>query len=221
MSVDEIAREIIRLLPDCENRVGFVSASQFVPHVVAIVETVHSLGVHPVFVYNSNGYDHPEMLRLLEGKIDVYLPDFKYSDSLLAKRLSGVDDYPQVAIRAIREMYRQKGSPLWLDDNGLAESGLIIRHLLLPGMVQQSIEALRMVAEEISASVHISLMSQYYPPVEIPAFPELNRMLREEEYLTVTNAFCQLGFHKGWMQELGSDEHFRPHFDKDNPFPNL
>jgi putative pyruvate formate lyase activating enzyme len=186
--------------------------------VVAIVEAVRALGAHPVFVYNSNGYDRPEMLRLLEGRIDVYLPDFKYSDSLLGKRLSGVDDYPQTAIRAIGEMYRQKGSPLWMDDNGLAESGLIIRHLVLPGMVQQSIEALRMVAEEISASVHISLMSQYYPPFEISAFPELNRTLSGEEYMAVTNAFYELGFHKGWMQELGSDEHFRPHFETDKPF---
>ena len=220
MRVDEIAREIVRLLPECENRVGFVSASHFVPHVVAIVEAVRALGFHPIFVYNSNGYDRPDMLQLLESSIDVYLPDFKYSDSLLGERLSGVDDYPQTAICAIWEMYRQKGSPLWLDDNGLAESGLMIRHLVLPGMVQQSIDALRMVAEEISASVHISLMSQYYPPFEMTAFPELNRTLSAEEYTTVTNAFYELGFHKGWIQELDSNEQFRPHFESEKPFLN-
>jgi putative pyruvate formate lyase activating enzyme len=176
------------------------------------------MGARPVFVYNSNGYDRPEMLRLLDGRIDVYLPDFKYSDSALAKRLSGVDDYPQTAVRAIREMYRQKGSPLWVDDNGMAESGLIIRHLALPGMVQQSIDVLRTIAEEISASVYISLMSQYYPPFEIPAFPELNRTLAAEEYQQIVDAFHELGFRKGWMQEIDSAQCYRPRFREEKPF---
>ena len=105
MTPKEVAAEIIKTLATCENRVGFVSASHYVYQMIEIIDCIRSLGVHPVFIYNSNGYDRPETLRLLEGKIDIYLPDFKYSDASLGKRLSGVDDYPDVALSAIREMY--------------------------------------------------------------------------------------------------------------------
>ena len=215
MTPKEVAVEIIKTLATCENRVGFVSASHYVHQIIDIIDCIRSMGVHPVFVYNSNGYDRPETLWLLEGKIDVYLPDFKYSDALLGKQLSGVDDYPDVALSAIREMYRQKGSSLIVDeDTGLAESGLIIRHLVLPGLVEQSMEALRIIADEISVSVHISLMSQYYPPFEIPVFPDLNRTLFPCEYDQVVDTFHQLGFYKGWIQDMESTFHYRPDFQK-------
>jgi putative pyruvate formate lyase activating enzyme len=218
MSVKEIAAEILNLLPSCENRVGFVSPSHYVPHVVEIVDMVRASGVRPLFVYNSNGYDSPEMLRRLEGRIDVYLPDFKYSDAALARQLSGVDHYPQAALKAIGEMYRQKGSPLWLDENGLAESGLIIRHLVLPGLVEQSVNVLRMIADELSVSVHLSLMSQYYPPFEIPSFPSLNRTLQPDEYAKALEAFFELGFSKGWTQNPDSTQHYHPRFAGNEPF---
>lgn len=213
LTPNETAVEIVKMLPQCENRVGFVTASHYVYQVIEIIDHIRSLGANPVFVFNSNGYDRPETLRLLEGKIDIYLPDFKYSDASLAKQLSDVADYPRIALSAIREMYRQKGSTLLVDeDTGLAESGLIIRHLILPGFVEQSIEALRSIAEEISVSVHISLMSQYYPPVEITGFPDLNRTLYLNEYEQVIDAFHRLGFYKGWIQDLKSTEIFRPKF---------
>jgi putative pyruvate formate lyase activating enzyme len=218
MSAGEIAKEILRLLPSCENRVGFVSPSHYLPHVIEIVDMVRSSGARPVFVYNSNGYDSPEMLRLLEGRIDVYLPDFKYSDALLGQQLSGVPHYPQAALKAIGEMYRQKGSPLWLDENGLAESGLIIRHLVLPGLVEQSINVLRMIAGELSVAVHLSLMSQYCPPFEMPAFPSLNRTLQPEEYEKVLDAFFELGFSRGWTQSPDSTQRYHPHFTDNAPF---
>jgi putative pyruvate formate lyase activating enzyme len=112
-------------------------------------------------------------------------------------------------------MYRQKGSTLFVDeDSGLAESGLIIRHLVLPGLVEQSMEVLRWIAEEISVSVHISLMSQYYPPFEISDFPDLNRTLYPNEYEQVVDTFHRIGFYKGWIQELESTYHYRPDFRK-------
>ena len=219
MTPHEVAAEIIETLNDCENRVGFVSASHYVYQMIEIIDCIRSMGVNPVFVYNSNGYDRPETLRLLEGKIDIYLPDFKYSDAELGKRLSGIDDYPDIALLAIREMYRQKGSTLLIDeDTGLAESGLIIRHLVLPGFVEQSIEALRCIADEISVSVSMSLMSQYYPPFEISGFPDLNRTLYPDEYAQVVDAFHELGFYKGWIQELESTNHYRPDFQNSSPF---
>jgi putative pyruvate formate lyase activating enzyme len=219
MSSHDITAEIMRLLPSCENRVGFVSPSHYALHVAEITDMVRAAGVHPVFVYNSNGYDRPETLRKLEGKIDIYLPDFKYSDDALAQQLSGVTDYPKIALAAIREMYRQKGSTLLSDDAGLAESGLIIRHLVLPGMVEQSINALRMIAEEISLSVHVSLMAQYFPPLDMSSsFPSINRTLYAQEYAQVIDAFYELGFRKGWMQSIESEQYYRPHFSNAHPF---
>jgi putative pyruvate formate lyase activating enzyme len=212
MSVEETAEEIMRVLPSCENRVGFVSPSHHAPCVAAIVDCIRRRGARPVFVYNSNGYERPETLRLLEGKVDVYLPDFKYADEALARRLSGVAGYPRAALDAIGEMYRQKGSPLWLDDAGLAESGLIIRHLVLPGFAEQSVEVLRTIARELSVSVHVSLMSQYFPPFPVEGFPSLNRTLYAEEYARVVEAFHELGFSRGWTQDLESSQRFRPHF---------
>jgi putative pyruvate formate lyase activating enzyme len=218
MTSRDIAAEIIRVLPSCENRVGFVSPSHYALHVAEITDMLRAAGAHPIIVYNSNGYDRVDVLRELEGKIDVYLPDFKYSDDALAQQLSGVSRYPQIALDAIREMYRQKGSTLLSDDAGLAESGLIIRHLVLPGMVEQSINVLRMIAEEISPSVHVSLMAQYFPPQDMPSFPSINRTLYVQEYEQVTDAFYALGFRRGWMQDLESEQCYRPHFSETHPF---
>lgn len=222
MTPQEVAAQIIRILPSCENRVGFVSASHYVPQVIEIIDCIEQLGVHPIFVYNSNGYDRPETLRLLEGKIDIYLPDFKYSDAVLAQQLSGVTNYPTITMHALKEMYRQKGSLLLLDeDTGLAESGLIIRHLVLPGLVHQSLEVLRMIADELSITIHISLMSQYYPPFELSEFPELNRTLYTWEYEQVIDTLHQLGFYKGWIQDLGSAKLYRPNFSEEQPFQSI
>ena len=219
MTPQEVAERILQVLPSCENRVGFVTASHYIPQVIEIINLVRMSGADPVFVYNSNGYDSPGMLRLLEGKIDIYLPDFKYSDEALARQLSGAPDYPAIALKAVKEMYRQKGSLLLLDEeSGLAESGLIIRHLVLPGLVGQSEEVLRIIAEEISTGVHISLMAQYYPPFVIDNFPELNRSLYPREYGQVLDAFHKAGFYKGWIQSLESTRHYRPHFDTEQPF---
>ena len=219
MTPHEVAAEILRVLPQCENRVGFVSASHYVPQIIEIIDCIRKSGANPIFVYNSNGYDNPETLRLLEGKIDIYLPDFKYSDDMMGRRLSGVADYPRIALAAIREMYRQNGSTLLTDEvSGLAESGLIIRHLVLPGLVEQSIGVLRTIADELSVAVHISLMSQYYPPFVIHGFPELNRTLHPMEYDRVVNEFHRLGFYKGWIQDMESQQNYRPDFSNEEPF---
>ncbi len=163
ISLDELIRNICSVLDKTENIIGFVSPSHYIPQMLAIIRGIKETGRNPIIVYNTNGYDKVESLRLLEGIIDVYLPDFKYMDTILAHRYSQAGDYPEVASAAIKEMYRQKGSSLFLNDRGLAESGIILRHLVLPGAVNQSIEVLRYIAFEISPRLHISLMSQYYP----------------------------------------------------------
>jgi len=143
--------------------VGFVSPSHCIPTMAKIMKSLSDRGLKPIYVYNSNGYDKVDNLRALADDIDVYLPDLKYCDDDLARSFSDVENYHVIARGALREMYRQKGDELVLDDTGLAVSGLIIRHLVLPGNVENSKAVLRFIARELSPDVHISLMSQYHP----------------------------------------------------------
>ncbi len=217
-SLREVLSEIISCLDAGCEAVGFVSPSHFVPQVKAIVGALHAMGRYPVIVFNTNGYDKPGVLETLGEIVDVYLPDFKYMDAALAKKYSGAKDYPAVAAKALREMYHQKGSSLILRENGVAERGLLIRHLVLPGHVQNSIDVLRFIADEISTSVHISLMSQYYPVHPVRNISPLNRPLYAEEYQKVVDAFYRLGFRNGWIQEMESNENYLPDFDREQPF---
>jgi putative pyruvate formate lyase activating enzyme len=217
-SFDELIGEICNTLDITENMVGFVSPSHYIPQMLAIIRGIKATGRKPVFVYNTNGYDKVETLKMLEGIIDVYLPDFKYMDSDLAFRYSQARDYPEVASAALKEMYRQKGSTLIVNEDGMAESGIILRHLVLPGAVGQSIEVLQYIAEEISPKLHISLMSQYYPTELVREHPQLGRNIYSEEYEKVEAAFHKFGFYRGWMQGLESHAAFRPDFSDDMPF---
>jgi putative pyruvate formate lyase activating enzyme len=218
MTLEKIVREITAILDKGVSRVGFVSPTHVIPQMKAIIHAVQSLGYRPVWVYNSNGYDKVETLRTLEGIIDVYLPDFKYSDPALAKAYSDAADYPEIAVKAIKEMVRQKGSVLHLSDKGTVESGIIIRHLVLPGQVENSINVIRTIAEEISPRIHVSLMSQYYPTPKVICHPQLGRTVPADEYKRVSGEMEHLGLINGWIQELESAEHYRPDFEREKPF---
>lgn len=198
--------------------VGFVSPSHVLPQMRAIIAALKIRKRRPVFLYNTNGYDKKRTIQSLEGIIDVYLPDLKYVDARLARDYSDTPSYPEIATKAIREMYRQKGADLRLDSEGLIESGLIIRHLVLPGHVENSRAVLRFIAEELSPDVHISLMSQYYPTPAVAHHPTLGRCLRPDEYEEVIEEFENLGFHRGFVQEPSSQHHYRPDFTQPHPF---
>ncbi|MBU8933630.1 MAG: radical SAM protein [candidate division Zixibacteria bacterium] len=198
--------------------VGFVSPSHYYPQMLQIINLLHQRGRQPVLVYNTNGYDRVEVIRELDGVIDVYLPDFKYMDEKLGRRLSDTPHYPETAAAAVAEMFRQKGADIELDENDLITSGLIIRHLVLPGYIDNSKAVLRQIAENLSPDIHISLMSQYYPTPAVVAHPELCRRLKPEEYDEVLDEFDSLGFHRGWVQQMDSADHYRPDFARDHPF---
>jgi putative pyruvate formate lyase activating enzyme len=215
---DALVRKICSVLDQTENIVGFVSPSHYIPQMLALIRGIKATGRNPIFVYNTNGYDKAESLKLLEGIIDVYLPDFKYMDPALAYCYSQAKDYPQIVTAALKEMYRQKGSSLFINDRGIAESGIIVRHLVLPGAVGQSIEVLRYIAEELSLKLHISLMSQYFPTELVKNHHELSRTISYKEYKQVENAFHELGFYHGWTQDLESNTLYRPDFSVIQPF---
>jgi len=218
MDLEMLLDQIVDILSTGINTVGFVTPSHVVPQVKAIIKGLHSRGFKPVTVYNTSSYDKVETLQGLSGLIDVYLPDFKYVTASMARDYSEAYDYPDVAIKALREMYYQKGSVLRIDDNGMAEYGMVIRHLVLPGHADESIRLLEVLADRLSPGVHLSLMSQYHPSSLVMKHPDLNRPLLREEYGKVVDAMHRLGFRNGWVQEPDSFQNYLPDFNRSHPF---
>jgi len=218
MDLQSVLDRIEEILSKGISAVGFVSPSHVVPQVKAIIKGLNSRGLKPITVYNTNSYDKVETIRGLNGLIDVYLPDYKYIGTDIALKYSDAYDYPEVALKAIKEMYYQKGSSLQVNDNGTAENGLLIRYLVLPGHADEGKNVLRLIAEELSPGVHISLMSQYHPTSEVRNHPLLNRPIYREEYEAVAEEMENLGFRNGWFQDMDSFENYRPDFSRENPF---
>jgi putative pyruvate formate lyase activating enzyme len=218
MDLQELLDRIEDLLATGINSVGFVSPSHVVPQVKAIIKGLNLRGFRPTTVYNTSSYDKVEILRSLESIIDVYLPDFKYITPSLALKYSGAADYPEIALKALKEMYYQKGSVLRLDEKGRAEYGMLIRHLVLPGHADESIALLKVLAEELSPGVHISLMSQYHPAFKALNYPGLNHQLYKNEYNAVVTAMEVMGFRNGWVQDMESSQNYMPDFTMDHPF---
>ena len=218
LTLEEVISQVTAILDQGIDRVGFVSPSHYIPHVKVIIAVLRSLGYNPVFVFNTNSYDKPEAIRSMEGLIDIYLPDLKYLEPELARNYSDAPDYPEIAKASIKEMFRQKGSALHFNDEGAAMSGIIIRHLVLPGHRDNTFKILQFIAEDLSPRLHVSLMSQYYPTPQVSCHPKLHKPISAEEYASAVEEMDRLGLHNGWVQELGSSAHYNPDFEKDHPF---
>jgi len=156
------------------------------------------------------------VLRRLKEVVDIYLPDFKYGDDKISFKYSKVKHYSRIAFLAIKEMLRQKGK-LEMEKNGLAQKGVIVRHLILPNNLENSYLVLDKLSL-LDLNLYISLLGQYVPCYEAKNFPEINRELTKEEFNNVLQHFLELGFHNGWIQEPGKGENLVPDFTKSNPF---
>jgi len=165
-------------------------------------------------VYNCGGYESVETLKTLEGLIDVYLPDFKYADESLAARFSSAPDYPETALAAIKEMYRQTGD-YKMNSDGILQKGVLARHLVLPGHIKNSLDCIDILTDEFGEkNILLSVMSQYTPPETKLPFEELNRRLTQEEYDEITGYLYMLGRDNVYVQELSSAmEEYTPEFD--------
>lgn len=201
--------EIFRELEESRaHNINLVTAAQFVP---AVIEALEIYRPKIPIVYNSSGYERVETLRMLEGYVDIYLPDFKYIDPAMAKLLSGAADYPEVAMAAIAEMLRQTGAAVY-DENGMMLRGTQIRHLVLPGLTGDSMKILSVIADEFPGAA-VSLMGQYVPFGKALAMPGMNRRLKKKEYARVLAHMEMIGL-PGYRQELESaSEAFVPAFD--------
>ncbi len=210
-------REIFQeLIQAGAHTIDLVNPTHFAP---AILEALAEPLPVPL-VWNSGGYDTVETLRSLAGKVDIYLPDFKYPDGEGAARYSAAGDYPQVAQAAIQEMVRQTG-PYLLDQDGLLRRGVLIRHLILPGRVKQAKAVMDWIAQTFPPhTVLVSLMSQYVPLGRAADFPEINRPLRASEHRAAANYFAALGL-EGYTQDLSAAEAgFVPSFQLEGVLPS-
>jgi putative pyruvate formate lyase activating enzyme len=207
--------------------IGFVSPTHFVPQMVEAIEIACSMGLHIPIIYNTNAYDSVEVLKLLDGVVDIYLPDIKYSDEQAGYDYSGVKDYVIHSRLALKEMFRQMGSDLQYGEDGLVKRGLIIRHLVLPNDMAGSGETLKNISTDLSPNVTLSVMSQYYPTNRVNDIVAekserimlINRRIREREYEKVLELLDTFGFENGWVQEFESQDYYRPDFaDRAEPF---
>jgi putative pyruvate formate lyase activating enzyme len=181
VQADGLAAIMLKLqVQGCHN-INLVSPSHVVPHILAALSVAAEGGLHLPLVYNTGGYDSPEALALLEGVIDIYMPDMKYADGDNAYKYSRARDYPRVNREAVKEMHRQVDD-LQLDENDLATRGLLVRHLVLPHGLAGTPQIVRFLAEEISALTYLNLMAQYRPAYHASRYPELNRRLTSAEY---------------------------------------
>lgn len=212
VSVERLGEIMLELRDQGAHNINLVTGSHYVPSIVEALEKVKpQLGI-PV-VYNSSAYETVETLRLLEGLVDIYLPDLKTLSPQRALRYNGAGDYVEVACTAILEMWRQVG-PVVYDEEGLLQKGLVLRHLVLPGGVEDAVKVLRWAKEQLPLSqVLISVMSQYTPSYKSADYPEIHRRLTPEEYDAVLDALDELEIEEGFCQELSSaKEEYTPSF---------
>lgn len=218
VTIPRLAEMMIELQAKGCHNIGLVSPTHFVPQIVKAVWLAAPMGLRLPIVYNTNAYDSVDVLRLLDGVIDIYLPDIKYSEDEMGWRYSKVKEYVRHARAAITEMHRQVGDVLVMGDDGLARRGLIIRHLVLPNDIAGSRESLTFIRDELGAGVALSIMSQYYPTHKAANLPLLDRKIRSMEYVRVMALLEKLGLEEGWVQEFESADYYCPDFTRETPF---
>lgn len=200
ISTEELAEGMLRLQNRGAHNINLVTATHQVAAVVRALTIAVPRGLSIPLVYNSSGYESLRTLEVLDGIIDIYLPDIKYSDPKTAQKYSGAADYVEQNRAVLLEMWRQAG-PIRTDGDGIARKGMIVRHLVLPGGLSGTGESLAFLAERIGPDVWISLMNQYFPAHKGPVTPPLDRKATEEEYDAAFQAMTDLGFVNGFVQE--------------------
>lgn len=213
VTIERLAEIFLELQEQKANNINLVTPTHFVPLIITALTLAKGWGLKIPVVYNCGGYEKPETLRLLEGVVDIWLPDFKYEDTHLAAELSGAPDYPERAKEALGEMVRQQPEAVF-DERGIMKRGVIVRHLVLPGHLMNSRKVLRYLWEVYGDKIYISLLKQYTPLHRFADHPELERKLTKREYDKILEYALQLGFSQGFMQEGGTaKESFIPAFD--------
>jgi len=205
-SVQELAEDMLDLQKKGAHNINLVTAFMYVPQIIDAINIARKAGLHIPIVYNSSGYEKIETIKKLEGYVNIYLPDLKYKDDKLGKNFSKVDDYFENASIAIEEMYDQVSTPKF-DDDGMMQSGMIVRHLILPGQVQNSIDVLKWIKEKFGKNVLVSIMAQYFPTnnIELLKKFDLNKKITKQELETLENLAFEMDMN-GFIQDLEENE---------------
>ena len=213
ITVERLAEIFLELQEKGAANLNLVTGAHYVPQIICALELARGKGLGLPVVYNSSGYENVETIRMLEGYVDVYLPDLKYMEPELAAAFSHAEDYPRAAQAAIAEMVRQTG-PCQFGDDGYIRCGTIVRHLILPGHTKNSIAVLKYLHQTYGEDIFISVMNQFTPVWKNEKYPELNRKVTRREYEKVLDAAVELGIENGYFQEgETAKESFIPAFD--------
>ena len=214
ISIEELADIFIKQQEKDVENINLVTPTSYVPQIIEAIKIAQKNGLKLPIVYNTNGYEKVETLKMLEGYVDIYLPDFKYSDDDLGKRLSKVDNYFEIVTEALKEMYRQTGKAVF-NGEGIMQKGMIIRHLVLPNHILNSRRVLKWINENMH-DVYVSVMAQYFPTYKAKEIDDINRKLTKEEYEQIENYLYRLDLENGYIQELGEhEEEYVPHWECD------
>ena len=205
ISIEDLADIFIKQQEKKVENINLVTPTSYVPQIIDAIKIAREKGLKIPIVYNTNGFENIETLKLLDGYIDIYLPDLKYYYNDLGIKYSKVNNYFDIATDAIKEMYRQVGVPK-LNENGIMQKGLMIRHLILPGEIENSKKVLKWIKDNLDKNVFVSIMAQYFPTYLAKNVENLNRKLTKEEYEKIENYVYELDLQNGYMQDLGEHE---------------
>jgi putative pyruvate formate lyase activating enzyme len=221
ISPEALANKMMMLKEYNVHNINLVSPTIWLPGILETLKISRDSGMDLPIVYNSGGYDDPAVIKILEGNIDIYMPDMRYSDNKMAKKYSCAADYVIYNRKSVIEMFRQVG-PLKSNKHGIAQKGLLVRLLVLPGDISGIKDTLDFIKENVSLEVYLSIMAQYHPAYNAQDHPELSRRITADEYRDVLEYAADLGFKHGWTQDhrgLDPDkDYFIPDFDDDDVF---
>ena len=212
-TIEQLAEIMIKQQNLGVANINLVTPTSYVPQIIEAIKIAKKNGLNIPIVYNTNSYEKIETLKMLDGYIDIYLPDLKYADDKLGKKYSHINQYFEIATKAIQEMRRQVGTAIF-DSNGMMKKGVIIRHLVLPNYIENSKKVLKWLKENIHPEDYISIMAQYFPTYLAKQDKFINRKLTTKEWEEIENYIDKLDFKNGFIQELGEhEEEYVPKWD--------
>ena len=205
ITIEELADIFIEQQKRGAENINLVTPTSYAYQIIEAIKIAKKNGLKLPIIYNTNAYENVETIKALEGYIDIYLPDFKYMDKKIAKQYSGVEDYPEVAKKAIVEMQKQVGNAQ-IDNTGIIRKGLIIRHLILPNNTENSKQVLKWINDNLPKETYVSVMAQYFPTYLAKKDKTLNRKISKREYKKVEDYLYSLNIENGYIQDLGDNE---------------
>lgn len=213
ISIEQLSQIILEQQEKNVENINLVTPTSYVPQICEAIKKAKEKGLKIPIVYNTNGYEKVETIQRLNGIVDVYLPDLKYAENEIGKKYSKVDHYFETATAAIQEMVKQVGFPV-LNQKGMIQKGVMIRHLVLPNHIDNSKQVLKWIQENMPSEIFISIMAQYFPTYQAKQDSKLNRKLTKEEWEEIEKYIEDLGFENGYVQELGDhEEEYVPKWD--------